>query len=308
MQLTRLEETAPFPGSVVTVGTFDGVHLGHQEVIRYLVGRAREQGVPGLVVTFDPHPREVVRGEAVPLLTTVEERAHYLAELGVHHTIVIPFNRDFAAIPAARFVEDVLVGRLQMGEIVIGYDHGFGRKREGNADLLRAIGPDLGFRVDVIPAHVVEKHVVSSSQIRTLLIEHGDAGHARELLGRPYRLAGTVVEGDRRGRLIGFPTANLRVDARKIVPLRGVYAVRAGVGGVRWPAMMNIGVRPTFDGQEMRLEVHLLGFEGDLYGKEVVVEFIARLRDEQRFDGIDALRRQLEEDAARCSALLSALA
>lgn len=308
MRLARLDHVRAHPGCVVTVGSFDGVHVGHQEVVGYLVQRATAAGVPGIVVTFDPHPREVVRGERVPLLSTIEERAGDLAALGVRETVVIPFTPEFAATPAPEFVRDVLVGRLQMGEIVIGYNHGFGRKREGNADLLRRLGPEHGFRVDVIPAQVVEKHAVSSTQIRRLLLETGDVATARHLLGRPYRLAGRVVQGDQRGRLIGFPTANLDVDPRKVVPLRGVYAVRALVGEESWPGMMNIGLRPTFEGESLRLEVHVLGFSGDLYGAQVEVEFIERLRDEQRFDGIDALRKQLEDDASRCQTILSTVA
>ncbi len=307
MPLVRLADAAPLAGSVLTVGTFDGVHLGHQEVVRYVVARARERGAPALVVTFDPHPRTVVRGESVPLLTTVEERAALLDERGIAHTLVLPFTPEFAALPAADFVRQVLVDKLRVGEVVIGYDHGFGRRREGNADLLRRLGPELGFAVDVIPAHLVARHAVSSSQIRALL-QTGDVAQAAALLGRPYRLSGTVVEGDRRGRLIGFPTANIEPPPEKLVPLAGVYAVRVQVEGQAWPAMMNIGTRPTFNGVEQRVEAHLLGFSGDLYGKPLSVEFIARLRDEQRFSGIDALRKQLEDDAARCSAWLGSVA
>ncbi len=310
MPIVTLDAAQPSPGAVVTVGTFDGVHVGHQEVVRYLVDRARTQGVPGRVVTFHPHPREVVRGDTIPLLTTVEERAEKLAQLGIETTIVIPFTPEFAALSAEAFVVDVLVGRLKMGEIVIGYDHGFGRGRSGDAELLRALGEAHFFAVDVIPPHLVEKHAVSSSLIREVLAMQGDVDQAQKLLGAPYALSGKVVQGDQRGRLLGFPTANLAVDARKLLPLRGVYAVRvcSEAGTEIWPGMLNIGSRPTFDGVEQRIEVHLLGFSGDLYGDTLRIEFIERLRDEQRFDGIEALKRQLREDAQRCTRLLRTVA
>ncbi len=309
MRHVLLENARPMPGCVVTVGTFDGVHVGHRDVVEYVVARARAVGTPAAVVTFSPHPRAVLRGQPVPLLTTIEERAALLSALGVDETVVIPFTPDVAALPAALFVEQVLVEKLGVGEVVIGYDHGFGRRREGNADLLRELAPRLGFRVDVIPAHVVEKHAVSSTLIRRLLVEAGDVAAAAPLLGRFYTLAGRVVAGDRRGRTIGFPTANLAVAPEKLVPARGVYAVWADTEGEgRWPAMMNIGTRPTFRGDEMRAEVHLLGFEGDLYEQTLRVEFIGRLRDEQRFEGIAALRGQLGRDAARCHELLGTTA
>ncbi len=290
-------------GAVVTVGTFDGVHVGHQEVVRYVLARAEARGVPGLVVTFDPHPREVVRGEEVPLLTTVEERTEKLAALGISKTVVIPFTPAFAAMSAEAFVTDVLVDELHMGEIVIGYDHGFGRGREGDADLMRRLGAECGFTVDVIPPHLVEKYAVSSSLVREVLLEKGDVAQARALLGTPYTLSGEVVRGDERGRLLGYPTANLKPRASKLVPKRGVYAVEVVRARDRFFGMLNIGHRPTFGGVETRLEVHLFDFDGDLYGETLTVEFIDRLRDEQRFDGIEALKEQLDRDARRCITL-----
>lgn len=290
-------------GPVVTVGTFDGVHVGHQMVVRYLLGRARALGAPSRVVTFDPHPRAVVRGEHVPLLTTVAERVEKLAALGVDDTIVLPFTIELASMRAEDFVVDLLVRQLGVRELVIGYDHGFGRGREGDAELLRSLGARHGFTVDVIPPHLVEEHTVSSTLIRDLLVQKGDATAARALLGAPYRLSGTVVRGDQRGRLLGFPTANLETPGDKVLPLGGVYAVRVLAGRDDWPGMLNIGARPTFDGVEQRVEVHLLGFEGDLYGQTLSLDFIERLRDERRFDGIEALKEQLNEDARRCTTL-----
>jgi riboflavin kinase / FMN adenylyltransferase len=295
--------------SVVTLGTFDGVHRGHRSIIEYLLVRANQQEGPATVVTFDPHPREIVKNERMPLLTTIAERADILESLGIDRFIVLRFTEQLARMSARAFVEEVLVGAIGMQEIVIGYDHAFGRNREGDAGLLRTMGPRHHFKVDVIPAQVVDQHVVSSSKIRRAL-EEGRLEDANAMLGRPYRLSGEVITGDRRGRTIGFPTANLRLaDDRKIVPAFGVYAVSAESDAYpeTFFGMMNIGTRPTVDGRSRSLEVNLFGFEGDLYGRELHVEFLGRLRDERRFDSLEGLRQQLQEDRARCKALLESL-
>ncbi len=291
------------PRSVVTVGTFDGVHRGHQAILRYVLERARARGGNSVVVTFDPHPREVVHDEPVPLLTTIDERADVFASLGLDRFIVIPFTKAFAQLRGEAFVTEVLVRRIGLQEIVIGYDHAFGRGREGDSRLLERLGREHGFGVDVIPAQVVEEHVVSSTEIRTLLVEAGDVREAARLLGRPYALRGRVVRGDARGKTIGFPTANIEVaHPRKVVPRGGVYAVRVTVEGEdeRRAGMMNIGVRPTFGGGALRLEVHLLDFDADLYDRHLRVEFVERIRDERRFDGVAALVEQLSQDRTRC--------
>ena len=293
--------------SVVTTGTFDGVHLGHQAILRYLVERARDQsGVP-TVVTFDPHPRAVVGGHAVPLLTTLDERADLLAALGVERFVVLTFTRDLSLLEPEAYVEQVLRETIGLREIVIGYDHRFGRGRSGGRETLEALGARDGFSVDVIPEQIERGVTVSSTQIRRLLLEEGDAEAAAALLGRPYRLSGTVVHGDGRGRLVGFPTANVQpADSRKLVPRIGVYAVRAQVpGGEPVAAMMNVGRRPTFETDgAVKIEVHLLDWGGDLYGRTLGVEVVARLRDEQRFDGVEALVAQLHEDRAEAAAAL----
>lgn len=304
-----LADIARDPRSVVTIGTFDGVHRGHRSILEYLLLRSTGHGGPATVITFDPHPREVVRGLRVPLLTTVDERADIFEGLGVDRFIVLRFSDQMARMPARAFVEEVLVGAVGVKEIVIGYDHAFGRRREGNAALLKSMAPRHDFRVDIIPAQVVNTDVVSSSRIRTALAE-GRIEDAAALLGRPFGLTGEVVTGDRLGRTIGFPTANLRLaDDRKIVPAHGVYAVRARSSRLDGMAhaMMNIGVRPTLDGQRRTLEVNLFDFEGDLYGHELSVEFVGKLRDERKFDSVESLRQQLHEDRARCKALLESL-
>ena len=303
-----LEQVARNPASVVTEGTFDGVHVGHQAIIRYLIERARRQGAESVVVTFDPHPREVVHGAEVPLLTTVEERADVLEQLGLDRLVVVEFTKAFSQMEAHAYVEDVLVGTIGLQEIVIGYDHAFGRGRAGGKALLERLGERHGFTVDVIPPQLVAEHVVSSSEVRRLLVEAGDVKGVQPLLGRPYGVTGTVVEGDRRGRTIGFPTANLDVrHPRKVIPKEGVYAVEVfgarpggAVGG-----MMNIGRRPTFDGTDVRLEVHLLDFDGNLYGKQLRTEFVERLREERPFTSAEALVEQLSTDRARCKYILS---
>lgn len=297
--------------SVVTVGTFDGVHLGHQAIIRYLVERAEAQNGRSTVVTFDPHPRAVVQGQAVPLLTTPEERADVMEGLGLDRFLVVPFTKEFSQLRAEAYVEDFLVGTVGLKEIVVGYDHHFGRGREGDRALLERMGKKLGFSVDVIAAQEVGGGgVASSSAVREALLERGDAKGAAAMLGRPYSLAGTVARGEGRGRTIGFPTANVSPDdARKLMPRRGVYAVRAKVPGYEAPfdAMANVGLRPTFDGKETRLEVHLLGFEGELYGQRLRIHFVRRLREERRFDSPEALAEQLSKDRARCRSVFQAL-
>ncbi|MDT0633084.1 bifunctional riboflavin kinase/FAD synthetase [Rubrivirga sp. S365] len=314
----------PAPGSVVTTGTFDGVHRGHQAIIRYLVDRARRVGGVPTVVTFDPHPREVLTGQPVPLLTTLDERADLLEALGVERFVVVPFSRDLSLLEPEDYVADVLVGRIGMREIVIGYDHRFGRKARGDQALLERLGGEHGFSVDVIPKQVEGDVTVSSTEIRRLLADAGDAARAAVLLGRPYRITGTVVHGDARGRGIGFPTANVEpANDRKLVPAIGVYAVRATLPGGAQAAgaqaagaqtagavaegMMNVGRRPTFEADgATRAEVHLFDTDADLYGRRLAVDVVARLRGERRFDGVDALVAQLGQDREAARAVLAA--
>ncbi|PAP82444.1 riboflavin biosynthesis protein RibF [Rubrivirga sp. SAORIC476] len=295
------------PRSVVTTGTFDGVHLGHQAIIRYLVARAAETGGVPTVVTFDPHPREILTGHAIPLLTSLDERADALEALGVERFVVLPFSRDLSLLEPEDYVADVLLGTVGMREIVIGYDHRFGRKARGDRALLERLGARLGFSVDVIPEQIEDDVTVSSTEIRRLLADEGDAERASHLLGRPYRISGTVVRGDARGRTIGYPTANLRpVDARKLVPALGVYAIRARLAdGTEGGGMMNVGRRPTFETDGTRtLEAHLFEVDRDLYGQTLTVDLVARLREEQRFGGVDALVAQLGRDRAAAVAVL----
>ena len=305
--------------SVLTTGTFDGVHLGHQAIIRYLVDRANRVGGVPTLVTFDPHPREVIAGIHVPLLTTMGERADLASDLGIERFVVLPFTRDLSNLEPEAYVTDVLLGQVGMKEIVVGYDHRFGRRARGDRDLLDALGAEHGFSVDVIPEQIETGVTVSSTEIRQRLAS-GDVERAAALLGRPYRFSGTVVRGEGRGRTIGFPTANVMPEhERKLLPGVGVYAVRAYVGASGVSAgtdaassakgvlegMMNVGRRPTFEADgALKAEVHLFETDADLYGRRLTVEVVARVRDEARFDGPAALVAQLKEDRQRARWLL----
>jgi riboflavin kinase/FMN adenylyltransferase len=293
-------------GATVTVGTFDGVHLAHRAVLQQVVDRASRARRAGVVVTFDPHPLEVVRPESAPrLLTTEVERRALLAASGVEHALVLRFDTALAALSPAEFVDAVLLGRCGLRELVIGYDHGFGRGRSGDVDTLRQIGAARGFEVTVVHPVEVDGERVSSSAIREAL-EQGALSRAAALLGRPYDLIGQVVPGERRGRGLGVPTINLGGgNARKLLPPDGVYAVEVEWRGGRAGGMMNQGPRPTFGDPERSLEVHLFGVDADLYGEWVRVEWVARLRDVRRFETPDALKQQIERDRAAALAALN---
>lgn len=288
------------PGTVVTVGTFDGVHLGHQDVLARLRKRAAEVDLRSVLVTFDPHPLEVVNPTAAPpLLTVGEEKLEVLAESGINYAAVLPFTPRLREYSAEQFVEHVLLRRFRMRELLIGYDHGFGRAREGDVDILREIGRRRGFNVEVIPAVTAADGLpISSTSIRRA-IAGGDLARAEAGLGRPYAIAGKVVHGAHRGRGLGYPTLNLATPSpRKLLPPQGVYAVRAQTPAGTFGGMMNLGPRPTFDETAVTLEVHLFDTSVTLYEMHVRVEFVSRLRDTRRFESPQALSAQLALDAA----------
>ncbi len=295
--------------SVITVGTFDGVHRGHQAILSFLCERADALGGTPTVLTFDPHPRSVVRNADVPLLTTIDERARALEQAGVARMVVLPFTHELAQYDPEAYVRDVLWETIGLQMIAVGYDHRFGRDRGGDVALLRAMGANLGFTVEEIPPQSEDNAVISSTRIRTQIAEQGAVDDAARLLGRRYTLTGTVEQGDQRGRTIGFPTANIAVrDARSCIPQNGVYATRVHGAALEAPhvGMCNIGVRPTFDGRAPTIEVHLLDFEGDLYEETLCVEFVQRLRDEVKFDSVDALKAQLSKDRSHCIRVMEA--
>lgn len=296
-----------FRRSVVTIGTFDGVHLGHRLIIGQVLRRAAEVDGESVIITFDPHPRSVLRPDAEPvrLLTTPAERSRLLAALGVDHLVVIPFTRAFADMEAEDYISDFLVRLFHPDTIIIGHDHHFGHGRRGDFHMLEAQASRYGYRVRELDARLLRDATVSSTRIRGALAI-GDVSLANELLGRPYSFSGTVVAGDRRGRTIGYPTANLSVDdGGKLMPADGVYVVRVEVDGEHFGGMMNAGTRPTVDGRTHSTEVHLFDFDRNIYGQRMEVEVVARIRGERRFPDLEALKRQLGHDREEALALLN---
>ncbi|MEZ4414217.1 MAG: bifunctional riboflavin kinase/FAD synthetase [Gemmatimonadota bacterium] len=287
-------------GTVITVGTFDGVHRGHLAVFDEICRRAREQDRRSVLVTFDPHPLRIVRPEdAPPLLTTPVEKKEILAETGLDYAVFLPFTRALSRYTPRRFVEEILVGRLGVSELVIGYDHGFGRGRSGDVETLREIGGELGFAVDVVPPVFEGEAPISSTRIRQA-VTAGDLDEAAGGLGRPYAVRGLVVRGDQRGRTLGFPTANLAVPVPdKLLPPPGIYAVRAHVRTGTFGGALHLGPRPTFQGAPPTIEVHLMDFDGDLYGEDVRVDFVQRLRGIEPFSTVEALVEQIRRDVER---------
>jgi len=293
--------------TVLTVGTFDGVHAGHRAILDTVVRKAKERGARSALVTFDPHPRDIINpGDAgIKLLTTIQERSEILNELGIDEMIVIPFNRDFSLLSSEEFIRDIIFRKIGVSEFVIGYDHQFGRNREGTIETIENLGRELGFDAYVVSKREIGRQTVSSTAIRKAIGEAGDVERAAEFLERPYRLNGTVVHGEKRGKEIGYPTANIKPEhPRKVIPKDGVYAVRVRVIDSWFKGMMNIGTRPTFDSSLRTLEVNLFDFNENIYGKNLQVRFINRIRDEVKFDGIDELVQQLQEDEKQARKLL----
>jgi riboflavin kinase/FMN adenylyltransferase len=294
-------------GTVCTVGTFDGVHRGHQLVLERLAERARARGLPAVLVTFDPHPLEVVNPAAAPpLLTLGDEKTEVLAESPVDYVVVLPFTPTLARYEASDFVDLVLRERLGVRELLIGHDHGLGRARSGDAEVLRALGAARGFDVAMVEAvQGSDGRAISSTTIRRA-IAGGDLARATDGLGRPYSIGGVVRHGDQRGRSLGFPTLNLGAPPpRKLLPPEGVYVVRVQTPVGTFGGMMNLGPRPTFGDAVSALEVHCFDLGGDLYGTRVRVDLLGRLRETQKFSGPEALRAQLAKDEAAARALLA---
>lgn len=304
--LVYISDVSYDTNTVLTVGTFDGVHEGHKTIISTVVQKARARGDRSAVVTFDPHPREIINtgSDRIRLLTTIQERAEILSILGIDYLIVIPFTRDFSLLTSSEFLEDVIYKMIGVSEFVIGYDHQFGRNREGTIDSVKQTAKRLGFDVHVVKAHEIKDVTISSSIVRKELENNGNIMLAHKYLGQPYKLSGSVIHGDKRGRQIGFPTANLRmIDTRKIIPKNGVYAVDVNIEGDEstYRGMMNIGYRPTFTENDNRtVEVHILNFSSDIYGKVVTLKFLKRIRDEKKFSGIEPLVTQLKLDRISC--------
>lgn len=291
-------------GCVLTIGNFDGVHRGHAEVINRLVDKAKHLGLPAVVMTFEPQPQEFFRGDNAPArLSLLRDKVMLLDELSIDRMLCINFNKKFADYTAEDFVEQLLVKALGVKYLVVGDDFCFGKQRQGNFDMLRKAGEKFGFAVVSTQSFVLGDTRVSSTEVRRLLAE-GNMEQARRLLGHPFILSGKVAHGQKIGRTIGFPTANIALK-RKVTPVRGVFAVKLYWDNSDiYEGVANVGFRPTVNGQVCQLEVHLFDFDGDLYGKTVEVELVAKIRDEQPFGSLDALKKQIKNDADKAKALL----
>ena len=283
--------------TVLTIGTFDGVHLGHQKIVERVVTTARQEGLLATVFTFFPHPRMVVQHDkGLKLIHTLEEKKQLLQQLGVDLLVVQPFNEAFAQLSAEEFVSTILVKRLNVKKVIIGYDHRFGRNRTANIDDMRLFGEKYGFAVVEISVQEVDEVSVSSTKIREAL-NKGDVTTAEHYLGTPYSLTGTVVHGLKLGRTLGYPTANIQVtEDYKLIPKDGVYAVYSYIGSRKVYGMMSIGKNPTIEGKGASIEVYFFDFNGNLYDQKLTIEFVQYLREEQKFATIDLLKKQLQDD------------
>lgn len=286
------------PGAVVTWGIFDGVHLGHQKILRELVRRAKLDGVRSLVITFDRHPEEVLTGRRIPLIVPLKDRLNRIGEIGVDVCLVIPFTKEFARTTAEEFLQEVIRARIKAKAVVLGHDSRFGRDRKGDWALLARIAPELGLAVTRVEADEYRGRPISSSLVRDL-IRKGRVREANRLLGKPFELRGKVVHGDHRGKELGFPTANLQTE-QDLLPADGVYAGRCLLDGVEYKAVVNLGVRPTFrkgDAPERVIETHILDYEGaDFYDRSIQLGLLFRIRDEKRFRSPRSLVQQIKRD------------
>lgn len=289
----------------LTIGVFDGIHRGHQAILRQLAAGAHANSAPAVLLTFDPHPAVVLAGRELKLLTTPDERAELAAALGLDAVVTYPFDRAVSEMSARDFMAR-LKDHLGLNHLLVGYDFALGKNREGNAQRLAELGRELNYSVAVVDALSDESGVISSTEIRKL-VSVGSVDAAANLLGREYALSGPVVHGDGRGRRINIPTANIHYPDSKLLPANGIYACRARIGADLWAAATNIGFNPTFtpDKRTVNVEAHILDFDRDLYGQELKLEFIARLRDEMKFDSVDALLKQIHADIAQTRKILS---
>lgn len=291
--------------TVITIGTFDGVHIGHKKILGRLINDAKDKGLKSTVLTFFPHPRMVLQKDSdIKLLNTIEEKTKILTEMGLDYLIIHPFTNEFSRLSASEFVRDILVDALHTKKIIIGYDHRFGRNRNADITDLREFGSILGFHVEEISAQEINEVSVSSTKIRQAL-DNGDIKTANSYLGYQFMLTGTVKKGKGLGRKIDFPTANLFIEENyKLIPKNGVYFVQATLDNTQVFGMMNIGYNPTVSGIDKSIEVHFFNFNADLYGRHIQIDVLDRLRDEQKFESIEALKAQLYKDKETSMALI----
>jgi len=293
-----------FDNSILTLGNFDGLHLGHQELVKTIIRRAKETGALSMVVTFRPHPLKILAPEKCPpLISIYEEKIGLFEKLGIDVLVKIPFTLEFSAMSPEDFVKDVLCHTLGAKEIFVGYNYRFGKGRQGDIQTLRKLGVKYGFTVREIEQLAIDGEVVSSTKIRTLLRD-GEVEHAAKLLGRPYAITGIVVKGDGRGKSLGFPTANI-APKHSIIPADGVYAVRLMVRERAYDGIANIGLRPTFNKKTLAIEVHVFGFNEDIYGEDISLYFIKKIRQEKKFKNAEALVTQIKSDIEAAREILS---
>ncbi|RIA10937.1 riboflavin kinase/FMN adenylyltransferase [Flavobacteriaceae bacterium MAR_2010_72] len=299
MELHKTLKSYKNEPSVITIGTFDGVHIGHQKIIKRLIERAKEKKLSSLILTFFPHPRAVLQSSIdIKLLHTIDERKDMLSHLGLDHLIIKKFTKEFARYSAEQYVREVLVEELNAKHIIIGYDHRFGKKRSADIKDLIKYGHEYGFDVEQISAQDIEDVAVSSTKIRNALI-HGDIKTANSYLGYNYFLNGKVIRGKQIGKQIGFPTANIYIkEDYKLIPKNGVYVVKCTLNNKLLFGMMNIGTNPTVDGSSQSIEVHFFDFDSTLYDQHLKIELLERLRNERKFESLEALQQQLQKDQA----------
>jgi riboflavin kinase/FMN adenylyltransferase len=294
--------------SIVTIGTFDGVHLGHQKIIKRLIDLKKKEGGETVLFTFDPHPRKVLFPDQtdLKLITTTEEKCRLLEKLGIDHVLVFPFTRVFSQMHATEYISEIIAKGLHTKSLVIGYDHRFGSNREGNIDTLKALSSTYDFKVEEIPAQEINQLNISSTRIRKA-IEEGDVEAANAFLGYAFFVTGVVVKGKQLGRTIGYPTANIDVaDPDKLIPKIGVYAVNVVLDSVTYKGMLNVGVNPTTDSDNrIKIEVNIFDFDEEIYGRSLSVEFVKWVRDEEKFANLEELKQALASDKIACTAILT---
>ena len=298
-------EYKPSRESIVTIGTFDGVHIGHRKIITDMVAKGKKENLLTILLTFFPHPRMVLQKDSnIKMIDTINEKKNIFKKLGVEVLIIQPFTKDFSRMSAIKFTRDILVNSLKVSKLMIGYDHRFGRNREATVQTLKGFGLDYNFKVDEIPAQDIESISVSSTKVRNA-ISSGDFKLVNKFLGRPFNLSGKIIKGDELGRKIGYPTANLKIlEKYKLKPQNGVYLIRTKLKKQTYFGMMNIGIRPTISAKNNQIETHLFNFNGNIYDHEMTVEILEKIREEKKFESIEKLKIQLDIDKRHCQKLI----
>lgn len=292
--------------SVLTIGTFDGIHIGHNKILKTLVEESKKNKLSSLIITFFPHPRMILqKSNEIKMIDTIDEKIHLLEKAGIDNLIIHPFDHNFSKIRAKDFVEDILVNKLKIKQIIIGYDHRFGKDREASVEDLKKFGLDYMFNVNEIPAQEIDSIAISSTKIREAILT-GEIKKCNEFLGRNFMLTGKVVYGEGLGKKINFPTANIKIKENyKIIPKNGVYLVKTTLNSNIYFGMMNIGVRPTVGGKNKSLEIHFFNFKDNIYNKTISIEIISKIRDEEKFSSIDELKIQLKKDEEFCLRIIN---